>query len=170
MGNNQNQLLKAMSEAEAYDGPSLLICYAPCINHGINMGRAQMEQKKAVEAGYWQLYRFSPRTGSRGQEPVHAGQQRSLRATIRSSSWERPAISLLRRCSPRMQRHCSPSPKRTPRSVLRATRREPSKKQNETGPRDFRGPVGLLKRRSRLFNLSRCGCASPVRCALIRQR
>lgn len=69
MGSNQNQLLKAMSEAEAYDGPSLLICYAPCINHGINMGRAQLEQKKAVEAGYWQLYRFNPELEAEGKNP-----------------------------------------------------------------------------------------------------
>ena len=52
MGANQAQLIKAMNEAEAYHGPSLIICYAPCINHGINMGKSQAEEKKAVEAGY----------------------------------------------------------------------------------------------------------------------
>ena len=60
MGANQGQLLNALKEAEAYDGPSLVICYAPCINHGINMGKSQAEEKKAVEAGYWQLYRYNP--------------------------------------------------------------------------------------------------------------
>jgi len=60
MGANPQQLLKAMTEAEAYNGPSLIIAYAPCINHGINMGKAQAEQKKAVECGYWPLYRFNP--------------------------------------------------------------------------------------------------------------
>ena len=60
MGANPQQLLKAMTEAEAYHGPSLIIAYAPCINHGINMGKAQAEQKKAVECGYWPLYRFNP--------------------------------------------------------------------------------------------------------------
>ena len=54
------QVLKAMTEAEAYDGPSLIIAYAPCINHGIKMDQAQAEIKKAVAAGYWQTYRFNP--------------------------------------------------------------------------------------------------------------
>ena len=60
MGADQSQLLKALKEAEAYHGPSLVIAYAPCINHGINMSKAQNEQKRAVAAGYWQLYRFNP--------------------------------------------------------------------------------------------------------------
>ena len=54
------QLIKAMTEAEKYHGPSLIIAYAPCINHGINMSKAQAEIKKAVKAGYWPLYRFNP--------------------------------------------------------------------------------------------------------------
>ena len=54
------QVLKAMTEAEAYHGPSLIIAYAPCLNHGIRMDQAQAEIKKAVEAGYWQTYRFNP--------------------------------------------------------------------------------------------------------------
>ena len=54
------QVLKAMTEAEAYDGPSLIIAYAPCINHGIRMDQAQNEIKRAVAAGYWQTYRFNP--------------------------------------------------------------------------------------------------------------
>ncbi len=60
MGANPAQLLKALSEAEAYHGPSLIICYAPCINHGINMTKSQLEEKAAVECGYWQLYRYNP--------------------------------------------------------------------------------------------------------------
>ena len=60
MGADPAQLLKAVTEAEAYHGPSLIIAYAPCINHGIKMNQAQAEIKKAVEAGYWQLYRFNP--------------------------------------------------------------------------------------------------------------
>ena len=58
-----------MNEAEAYDGPSLVICYSPCINHGINMGKAQLEEKKAVEAGYWQLFRFNPALKEEGKNP-----------------------------------------------------------------------------------------------------
>ena len=62
MGADMNQTLKAFQEAEAYHGPSLIIAYAPCINHGIKggMGISQLEEKKAVEAGYWHLYRFNP--------------------------------------------------------------------------------------------------------------
>jgi pyruvate-ferredoxin/flavodoxin oxidoreductase len=62
MGADKNQLVKAMAEAEAYDGPSLIIAYAPCINHGLKegMGRSQNQEKKAVEAGYWHLYRYNP--------------------------------------------------------------------------------------------------------------
>jgi pyruvate-ferredoxin/flavodoxin oxidoreductase len=62
MGADMNQTLKAISEAESYPGPSLIIAYAPCINHGIKsgMGTSQLEEKKAVEAGYWHLYRFNP--------------------------------------------------------------------------------------------------------------
>ncbi len=60
MGADMNQLLKAVNEAEAYPGPSIIIAYAPCINHGIKMNQAQAEAKKAVEAGYWQLYRYNP--------------------------------------------------------------------------------------------------------------
>ena len=62
MGADMNQLMKAITEAEAFPGPSLIIAYAPCINHGIKAGmdEAQAEMKRAVEAGYWPLYRFDP--------------------------------------------------------------------------------------------------------------
>ena len=62
MGADRNQCIKAFAEAEAYDGPSLIICYAPCINHGIKGGLtiAQQVEKEAVEAGYWHLFRFNP--------------------------------------------------------------------------------------------------------------
>ncbi|MEG0768003.1 MAG: pyruvate:ferredoxin (flavodoxin) oxidoreductase, partial [Clostridia bacterium] len=70
MGANPAQLLKAVTEAEAYDGPSLIIAYAPCINHGINMGMAQAEAKKAVEAGYWPLYRYNPDLIDEGKNPM----------------------------------------------------------------------------------------------------
>ena len=69
MGANPNQLLKALSEAEAYHGPSLIIAYAPCINHGINMTKSQEEIKKAVECGYWNLYRFNPTLAEAGKNP-----------------------------------------------------------------------------------------------------
>jgi len=69
MGANQAQLIRALNEAEAYHGPSIVICYAPCINHGINMSKSQAEEKKAVEAGYWQLYRFNPDLEKEGKNP-----------------------------------------------------------------------------------------------------
>jgi pyruvate-ferredoxin/flavodoxin oxidoreductase len=71
MGARKNQLLKAMAEAEAYDGPSLIIAYAPCINHGIRegMSKSQEEQKLAVEYGYWPLYRFNPELKKQGKNP-----------------------------------------------------------------------------------------------------
>jgi len=60
-----------MVEAESYNGPSLVICYAPCINHGIKggMGIAQLEEKKAVEAGYWNIFRYDPRLADEGKNP-----------------------------------------------------------------------------------------------------
>ena len=62
MGADKNQTIKAILEAEAYDGPSLIIAYSPCIEHGIKlgMGNAQEEEKKAVESGYWNMYRYNP--------------------------------------------------------------------------------------------------------------
>ena len=69
MGANKNQLMKALVEAETYQGPSLIIAYAPCINHGINMGRSQHEEKRAVDAGYWTLYRYDPRLKEGGGNP-----------------------------------------------------------------------------------------------------
>jgi len=71
MGANQQQCLNAIREAEAYDGPSIVIAYAPCINHGIKTGMAtaQAEEKKAVEAGYWHLYRYNPDLKKQGKNP-----------------------------------------------------------------------------------------------------
>ena len=69
MGADKAQLVKALKEAEAYHGPSLIICYAPCINHGINMTKSQAEEKSAVDCGYWQLYRFNPALAEKGENP-----------------------------------------------------------------------------------------------------
>ena len=69
MGADPAQLLKAVNEAEAYHGPSLIIAYAPCINHTINMNHSQLEAKKAVEAGYWPLYRYNPDLAAEGKNP-----------------------------------------------------------------------------------------------------
>lgn len=71
MGADKNQTLKAIAEAEAYKGPSLIIAYAPCINHGLRagMGNSQLETKRAVEAGYWSNYRYNPQLKEAGQNP-----------------------------------------------------------------------------------------------------
>jgi len=71
MGASQNQFFKALKEAEAYPGPSLIIAYAPCINHGLKlgMGKTQLETKLAVEAGYWHTYRYNPLLEAEGQNP-----------------------------------------------------------------------------------------------------
>jgi len=69
MGANKNQYLKAVLEGESYDGPSLIIAYSPCINHGLNMTYSQEEEKKAVECGYWTLYRYDPRLKDENKNP-----------------------------------------------------------------------------------------------------
>jgi pyruvate-ferredoxin/flavodoxin oxidoreductase len=71
MGASQTQLIKALVEAERYPGPSLIIAYAPCINHGLKlgMGCSQLEQKNAVAAGYWHLYRYNPLLKKEGKNP-----------------------------------------------------------------------------------------------------
>ena len=71
MGYSQAQTLRAIREAESYDGPSIVICYCPCLEHGIRagMGTTQLEMKKAVECGYWHLYRFDPRLAAQGKNP-----------------------------------------------------------------------------------------------------
>jgi pyruvate-ferredoxin/flavodoxin oxidoreductase len=71
MGANQSQFLKAIREAEEYPGPSLIIAYSPCINHGLRagMGKSQQEEKDAVESGYWHLFRYNPMLESQGKNP-----------------------------------------------------------------------------------------------------
>lgn len=72
LGADMNQVLKAFVEAESYPGPSIIIAYAPCINHGIKggMGNSLEEQKKAVESGYWHLFRYNPMLAAEGKNPL----------------------------------------------------------------------------------------------------
>ena len=72
MGADYNQTLKAIIEAESYDGPSLIIAYSPCINHGsrAGMAKAMATAKAGVESGYWNLFRFDPRLESEGKNPL----------------------------------------------------------------------------------------------------
>lgn len=71
MGASQNQFFRALKEAESYDGPSIIIAYSPCINHGLRsgMGKSQRQEKLAVEAGYWHNYRYDPRLEAEGKNP-----------------------------------------------------------------------------------------------------
>jgi len=71
LGANPNQAVKAFLEAEAYKGPSLIIAYAPCINHGLatGMGKSIEEEKLAVQSGYWPLYRYNPDLAKEGKNP-----------------------------------------------------------------------------------------------------
>ena len=69
MGANMNQVIKAIAEAESYNGPSIIIAYAPCINHGTDMSKTIGQQKRAVDSGYWQLYRFNPQLENEGKNP-----------------------------------------------------------------------------------------------------
>jgi pyruvate-ferredoxin/flavodoxin oxidoreductase len=71
MGASQSQFFKALKEAEAYPGPSLIIAYSPCINHGLRrgMGKSQEEMKHAVDSGYWQMYRYNPLMEEEGKNP-----------------------------------------------------------------------------------------------------
>jgi pyruvate-ferredoxin/flavodoxin oxidoreductase len=69
IGANKQQFLNALTEAESYDGPSLIIAYSPCIAHGMDMGRCMEEEKLAVDSGYWTLYRFNPKLKTEGKNP-----------------------------------------------------------------------------------------------------
>jgi pyruvate-ferredoxin/flavodoxin oxidoreductase len=98
MGANQSQLLKTLKETEAYNGPSLIIAYAPCISHGLRcgMGKVQNEMKAAVKAGYWHLYRYNPQLKKEGKNPFQldsgeptADYQEFLRGEVRYSALER---------------------------------------------------------------------------------
>ena len=72
MGANPAQTLKAIKEAESYDGPSLIIAYAPCINHGVKAGmnKSMLEMKNAVRSGYWNLLRYNPALADEGKNPL----------------------------------------------------------------------------------------------------
>ena len=69
MGANMSQVIKAFREAESYDGPSIIIAYSHCINHGINMTKGMSNQKEAVTCGLWPLYRYDPRLTDQGKNP-----------------------------------------------------------------------------------------------------
>lgn len=82
MGADKNQTLKAILEAESYPGPSLIIAYSPCINHGLvaGMGKSQQQEKDAVESGYWSLYRYNPQLEQDGKNPFTLDSKKPTKA------------------------------------------------------------------------------------------
>jgi len=93
IGANKQQYLNALIEAESYRGPSLIICYSPCINHGLDMTKSVEEEKLAVESGYWMLYRYNPLLKEQGKNPLKLDSkepngkfQEFIRSEVRFSS------------------------------------------------------------------------------------
>ena len=117
-GADKNQTLKAIAEAEAYDGPSLIIAYAPCINHGLKagMGCSQLEAKLAVDCGYWATYRYNPAL----KEKVRILSYwilKSLLLISESSFWAKFVILPCSNSILKQLKHCSPKLNRMLKNV-----------------------------------------------------
>lgn len=124
MGADSNQLMKAIKEAEAYKGPSLIIAYAPCINHGLKkgMGTAQIEMKKAVECGYWHLYRYNPDLRKQGKNPFTLD-SKEPKPRSGTSSWEKTGTLLSSVPSRKRQKNSSHGLKNFQRKNIRFIRK-----------------------------------------------
>lgn len=94
-----NHLIKVIKEAEAYDGPSLIVAYSPCINHGLSKGMmyATQQQKEAVESNYWQLYRYNPDLIKEGKNPFILDSKEPSKSYREFIMSENRYASLLRR-------------------------------------------------------------------------
>lgn len=103
MGANENQLIKAMKEAEAYDGPSLIIAYSHCIAHGIDMSKGFDQQKLAMESGYWPLWRFDPRLKEKGKNPLQLD-SRKPKVALKDYIYNEQRYRLLTKTNPRQAR------------------------------------------------------------------
>ena len=99
MGSNDAQTVKAFLEAEAYDGPSLIIAYSHCIAHGINMGTAMRNQKAAVDSGYWQLYRFNPESVKEGKNPFKL-ESKGLKIPLKDYAYLETRYKMLTKSDP----------------------------------------------------------------------
>jgi pyruvate-ferredoxin/flavodoxin oxidoreductase len=115
MGASKQQMLKAIVEAEAYDGPSLILAYSPCINHGIKkgMGKAQEESKLAVTCGYWPLYRYHPDLKAQGKNPFNLDSkdpdgslQDFLSGEVRYASLQQSFPEEARQLSVKLEKEC----------------------------------------------------------------
>jgi len=116
MGANQAQTLKAIKEAEAYDGPSLIIAYAPCISHGLKggMGKAQTEEAEAVACGYWHLWRYNPTLEAEGKNPFSLDSKEPQWDKFQSFLKGEVRYSSLMKQFPVEAPNCSRLPKRMP--------------------------------------------------------
>ena len=132
MGADKNHTLKAIAEAEAYPGPSLIIAYAPCVSHGIQggMGKSQEQARRAVEAGYWSLYRYNPQLKEQGKNPFVldskepiAGFQEFINSEVRYSA--------LRRQFPEVAQELFEKAERDAKDRLATYRRLAANPQNE---------------------------------------
>ena len=126
MGADQAQCLKAFREAEAYKGPSLIICYAPCINHGLKikggMGRSQAEEARAVECGYWHLWRFNPELEAEGKNPFTLDSKEPDWSKFQELPHGRSALPVAQEGTPRRGTGTfRAQPKQLPRNVTQHT-------------------------------------------------
>jgi pyruvate-ferredoxin/flavodoxin oxidoreductase len=103
MGANENQLIKAIQEAESYDGPSIIIAYSHCIAHGIDMSKGLHQQKLANETGYWPLYRFDPRLKDEGKNPLQLD-SKPPKKPLRDYIYNEQRYRLLTQTNPRKAR------------------------------------------------------------------
>jgi pyruvate-ferredoxin/flavodoxin oxidoreductase len=99
MGANDTQTLKAFLEAEAYEGPSLIIAYSHCIAHGIDMGKGMQNQKAAVDSGYWQLYRYNPELSKEGKNPFKL-ESKGLKIPLKDYAYMETRYKMLTKTHP----------------------------------------------------------------------
>ncbi|MEJ2615404.1 MAG: thiamine pyrophosphate-dependent enzyme [Ignavibacteriaceae bacterium] len=99
MGSNDTQTLRAFLEAEAYDGPSLIIAYSHCIAHGIDMGTGMQNQKAAVDSGYWQLYRYNPDLSKEGKNPFKL-ESKGLKIPLKDYAYMETRYKMLTKTHP----------------------------------------------------------------------
>jgi pyruvate-ferredoxin/flavodoxin oxidoreductase len=99
MGANDTQTLRAFLEAEAYDGPSIIIAYSHCIAHGINMGKGMQNQKAAVDSGYWQLYRYNPMLIDEGKNPFKL-ESKGLKIPLKEYAYMETRYKMLTKTHP----------------------------------------------------------------------
>ncbi len=100
MGANDAQVIKAFLEAEAYDGPSLIIAYSPCIAHGIDMAKSTEHQKMAVQTGYWPLYRFNPILIDEGKNPFQLDSKKSKKVSLKDYLYSENRYRMLTKTNP----------------------------------------------------------------------